>query len=62
MDCYPGTARIVGKCTRKKFFGLGGVCGGDIIEISKARTTESGELLYGPGLLIGYQCGWSKKK
>ncbi len=59
MGCYP---RIVSKCTRKRFFGLGNVCGGDIVEILKARFTESGELLYGPGLLVGYQCEKCKKK
>ncbi len=56
---YP---EVVGKCTRKRLFGFGKVCGGDIVEIAKARTTESGELLYGPGVIDGYQCIKCKKK
>ncbi len=59
MGPYP---EVVEKCARKKFFGLGGICGGDIVVISRASFTESGELLYGPGLLVGYQCVRCKKK
>lgn len=60
MGPYPET--VVGKCTRKKFFGLGRVCGGDIVVITKARFTANGELLYGPGIIAGYQCVKCKKK
>jgi hypothetical protein len=59
MGPYP---EVVGKCTRKRLFGFGKICGGDIVGISKARTTASGELLFGPGVLQGYQCKKCKKR
>ena len=59
MDPYPEAA---GKCTEKRFLGFGKICGGDIVAITRARFTESGELLYGPGLLVGYQCARCKKR
>ena len=52
----------VGKCTGRRFLGLGKVCGGDIVALTETKFTESGELLYGPGIIVGYQCAKCKKK